>query len=86
MPHRGIAPFHADAENYKVFRNVKDFGAQGDGVADDTEAIKFGDAFHKCCRALICTLVVLLALRSRPVDDVGADNAGHLRAHDDPRG
>jgi glucan 1,3-beta-glucosidase len=42
MPHRGRAPFHADAENYKVFRNVKDFGAQGDGVTDDTEAIKLG--------------------------------------------
>lgn len=27
------------APNYQVFRNVKDFGAVGDGVADDTKAI-----------------------------------------------
>jgi glucan 1,3-beta-glucosidase len=39
IPHQGIAPEEADT-SYQVFRNVKDFGAKGDGVTDDTEAIR----------------------------------------------
>lgn len=42
IKHQGIAPFHPNASSYSVFRNVKDYGAKGDGVADDTEAIKYG--------------------------------------------
>jgi glucan 1,3-beta-glucosidase len=34
----GAVPFGASAD-YPVFRNVKDFGAKGDGSSDDTEAI-----------------------------------------------
>ncbi|KAK6537192.1 hypothetical protein TWF694_011389 [Orbilia ellipsospora] len=33
------SPFSKDAANYKVWRNVLDYGAVGDGVADDTDAI-----------------------------------------------
>ncbi|PSR72174.1 hypothetical protein PHLCEN_2v11966 [Hermanssonia centrifuga] len=35
----GIAAFNSNPSGYQVFRNVKDFGAIGDGNADDTAAI-----------------------------------------------
>jgi glucan 1,3-beta-glucosidase len=40
MKHQGKAAFNPDAD-YQVFRNIKDFGAVGDGRADDTAAIKY---------------------------------------------
>jgi len=39
IKHTGISPFLGDS-SYAVFRNVKDFGAKGDGITDDTEAIQ----------------------------------------------
>ena len=38
VAHRGVAPF-ADKSSYQVFRNVKEYGATGDGATDDTAAI-----------------------------------------------
>lgn len=40
IKHQGTAPYAASS-NYTVFRNIKDYGAIGNGIADDTEAIKY---------------------------------------------
>jgi len=31
IPHQGRSTFNSDPDNYVVFRNVKDYGAVGDG-------------------------------------------------------
>lgn len=37
--HNGASPTIANGANWTVFRNVRDFGAKGDGAADDSAAI-----------------------------------------------
>jgi hypothetical protein len=38
VPHQGTSPFLADSSDYVVYRNVRDFGAKGDGSTDDSAA------------------------------------------------
>jgi glucan 1,3-beta-glucosidase len=40
IKHQGLASFNPNASSYQVFRNVKDYGATGDGRTDDTAAIQ----------------------------------------------
>ncbi|CAK5264005.1 unnamed protein product [Mycena citricolor] len=39
IKHQGTAAYNANPSTYPVFRNVRDYGAIGDGVHDDTAAI-----------------------------------------------
>ncbi|KAB5585857.1 glycoside hydrolase family 55 protein [Coniochaeta sp. 2T2.1] len=38
--HNGISPFITDGDSWPVFRNIKEFGAKGDGLTDDSKAIQ----------------------------------------------
>ncbi|KAI9151257.1 Glucan 1,3-beta-glucosidase [Paramyrothecium foliicola] len=53
IAHQGIAAYHEDP-NYKVFRNVKDFGAVGDGETDDTAAINLAISSGVRCAPFVC--------------------------------
>lgn len=54
VKHQGIAAFNADPATYQVYRNVKDFGAKGDGVTDDTDAINSAISFGDRCTPGSC--------------------------------
>lgn len=54
IKHQGIAAFNSDPSTYQVFRNVKDFGAKGNGVADDTVAINLAISSGDRCAPGSC--------------------------------
>ena len=60
--HQGTSPFNSSPSSYQIFRNVKNFGAKGDGVADDTAAIKL--VLDHLARASIYVRVCSLAMSS----------------------
>jgi glucan 1,3-beta-glucosidase len=51
--HQGLSPYHKDP-HYQVFRNVRDFGAVGDGLHDDTAAINAAISYGVRCAPQVC--------------------------------
>lgn len=49
IKHEGLAAFNDNPSSYPVYRNVRDYGARGDGSSDDTAAINAAIAAGNRC-------------------------------------
>jgi glucan 1,3-beta-glucosidase len=58
ITHLGKAPFNSNS-SYTVFRNVKNFGAKGDGTTDDTAAINAAISSGNRCAPGTCASSLL---------------------------